>query len=52
MTARMVHAVQDQLPAPVHHRRLDDLIVTDPGVGDSQIPGKVAGIAKVPYGMP
>jgi hypothetical protein len=26
-------AIQDQLPAPAHHRRLDHLIVTDPGVG-------------------
>ena len=28
-----VHAVQHQLPAPVHHRRLDHLIVGGPGIG-------------------
>ena len=28
-----VHAVQDQLPAPVHHRRLDHLIIAGPGIG-------------------
>ena len=26
-------AAQDQLPAPVHHRRLDHLVVTDPRIG-------------------
>jgi hypothetical protein len=28
-----IHAVQHQLPAPVHDRRLDHLIVRRPGVG-------------------
>ena len=30
---RLIEAVQDQLPAPIHHRRLDDLVVGDASVG-------------------
>jgi hypothetical protein len=26
------HAIQHQLPAPVHDRRLDHLVVADPGI--------------------
>jgi hypothetical protein len=30
---RLVHAIQHQLPAPIHHRRLDHLIIGGTGVG-------------------
>jgi hypothetical protein len=29
----VVHAVQHQLPAPIHHRRLDHLIIRGAGIG-------------------
>jgi len=47
------HAVQDQLPAPVHHRRLDHLIITDPGIGlqDRRRASRAGGTGGCPFGL-